>query len=171
MIFGHDKVTTGAASDINQVTKVARRMVVEWGMSDKLGFLSYADDGAQEVFLGHSTNASKNISTVTAQTIDEEIRIIVDRTYKRAEEILKNNVNELELLAHGLLEHETLSGKDVKKIVEGEKIEKQKRAPIVRMSKKTKMPTSDAVGEKSAVAEKKKGTKKGKTNKSEAPKS
>ncbi len=145
MIFGADKVTTGASSDINQVTKIAKMMVVEWGMSEKLGFLSYAGEGAQEVFLGHSTSTTKNLSNITAQKIDEEIRAIVDRTYKRAEDILKSNVKELELLAQGLLEHETLSGEDIKKIVNGKKLEKQKTSKVVTDSKKVKMPTSEDI--------------------------
>jgi cell division protease FtsH len=141
MIFGYDKITTGASSDINQVTKIARRMVVEWGMSDKLGFLSYADDNAQAVFLGHSTTSSKNMSAATAETVDEEVRAIVDRTYQKAEKILKDNSAALELLANGLLEHETLSGDDIKKILSGNKLVKQKKEQIVKTSKKTKMPT------------------------------
>ena len=140
MIFGYGKVTTGASSDINQVTKIARRMVIEWGMSDKLGFLSYAESGAQEVFLGHQSSNHKNVSLITAQTIDEEIRKIVDAAYDRAKEILQKNVDALELLALGLLEHETLSGDDIKSIIDGKKIEKQKRPILAKPSKKMKMP-------------------------------
>jgi cell division protease FtsH len=143
MIFGREKITTGASSDIEQVTRIARMMVVEWGMSDKLGFLSYADEGAQEVFLGHSTVASKNLSMETSKIIDNEIRSIVDKTYKRAETILKNNTDALELLAEGLLEHETLSGEDIRKIIGGEKIQKLKKEETPRPSKKLKMPTSN----------------------------
>jgi cell division protease FtsH len=142
MIFGHEKITAGASSDINQATKIARLMILEWGMSDKLGFLSYAGDGAQEVFLGHSTTANKNISSSTAKIIDEEIRALVDKTYDRAKKILENNREALELLAQGLLEHETLTGEDIKKIVDGQKIVKQKRIEIVKPSKKSKMPSS-----------------------------
>ncbi|MDR1375191.1 MAG: ATP-dependent zinc metalloprotease FtsH [Holosporaceae bacterium] len=140
MIFGREKITTGASSDIDQATKIARLMVVEWGMSDRLGFLSYAE-GVQEVFLGHSSGTSKNISDITAQVIDEEIRSIMDRTYIRAQKILKNHRQELELLAQNLLEHETLSGEDIKKILGGEKIEKQKKTTVIARSKKSKMPT------------------------------
>ncbi|GHU12330.1 ATP-dependent zinc metalloprotease FtsH [Alphaproteobacteria bacterium] len=143
LIFGREKVTTGASSDIEQATRIARLMVVEWGMSDKLGFLSYADEGAQEVFLGHSTVASKNLSIDTSKTIDDEIRSIVDRTYKHAESILKSHRDALVLLAEGLLEHETLSGEDIRKIIGGEKIQKQERVEIARSSAKLKMPTSD----------------------------
>lgn len=143
MIFGKEKITTGASSDIEQVTRIARLMVVEWGMSDKLGFLSYADERAQEVFLGHSTMGNKNLSTETSKIIDNEIRSIVDRTYKRAETILKNNTIPLKLLAEGLLEHETLSGEDINKIVGGEKIQRLKKEEVPKSSKKLKMPTPD----------------------------
>ena len=142
MIFGYDKVTTGASSDIEQATRIAKRMVIEWGMSDKLGFLSYEGDGAQEVFLGHSTAATANISAKTAQVIDEEIRAIVDRTYARAKKILEENASALEVLAQGLLEHETLSGEEIKKILEGQKIEKKQKPVIVKPTKRSKMPTS-----------------------------
>ena len=142
MIFGHDKVTTGASADIEQATRIARMMVLEWGMSDKLGFLSYAGDGAQEVFLGHSTTASKNLSYETAKVIDEEIRAIVDRTYARAQKILEANKEALELLAQGLLEHETLTGDEIKKIIGGQKLVKRKKETIIPTSKKSKMPTS-----------------------------
>ena len=77
MIFGAEKVTTGASSDIKQATDIARRMVTEWGMSDKLGPLTYSEN-EQEVFLGHSVTTHKNVSEATAQTIDEEVRGIVE---------------------------------------------------------------------------------------------
>ncbi|MDR1334767.1 MAG: ATP-dependent zinc metalloprotease FtsH, partial [Holosporaceae bacterium] len=142
LIFGAEKITTGASSDIENVTRIARRMVVDWGMSEKLGFLSYADEGAHEVFLGHSSTASKNISEVTAQEIDSEIRSVVDRTYKKAETILKSNQEALELLANGLLEHETLSGEEINRIIEGQKVEKRIRKDYnFHTSEKTKMPT------------------------------
>ncbi len=117
-IFGAEKVTTGASSDIRMVTDVARRMVTEWGMSDKLGFLAYSGD-EQEVFLGRSVTQSKNVSDATASVIDSEVRRIVDEAYKDAASILKNNAKELELLAQGLLEYETLNGNEIKIIVDG----------------------------------------------------
>ncbi|MDR1983192.1 MAG: ATP-dependent zinc metalloprotease FtsH [Holosporaceae bacterium] len=160
MFFGTEKITTGASSDISAVTKIARRMILECGMSEKLGFLSYAGDRAQEVFLGHSTSASKSISSSTAKLIDEEIRALVDKTYARAKKILEDNRNALELLAHGLLEHETLTGEDIKKIVDGQKIVKQKRTPIIKTSKKSKMPSSEYVKKIDKLSPK---TKKAKT--------
>ncbi len=118
LIFGADKITTGASSDIRMVTDMARRMVTEWGMSEKLGFLAYSGD-EQEVFLGRSVTQSKNVSDKTADIIDAEIRRIVDEAYFDAEDILKKNSVELERLANGLLEYETLNGDEIKIIVEG----------------------------------------------------
>ena len=88
MIFGQDKITTGASSDIRMVTDMARRMVSEWGMSDKLGFLAYSAD-EQEVFLGRSVSQQKNVADATASIIDQEIRRIVDEAYTDAEKIFK----------------------------------------------------------------------------------
>ena len=118
LIFGADKITTGASSDIRMVTDMARRMVTEWGMSEKLGFLAYSGD-EQEVFLGRSVTQSKNLSDKTADIIDAEIRRIVDKAYFDAEDILKKYSVELERLALGLLEYETLNGDEIKIIVEG----------------------------------------------------
>ena len=118
LIFGADKITTGASSDIRMVTDMARRMVTEWGMSEKLGFLAYSGD-EQEVFLGRSVTQSKNVSDKTADIIDAEIRRIVDNAYTEADRILKENHVELERLAQGLLEYETLNGEEIKIIVEG----------------------------------------------------
>ena len=118
LIFGEAKVTTGASSDIRMVSDVARRMVTEWGMSEKLGFLAYAAD-EQEVFLGRSVSQQKNMSDTTAMLIDSEIRVIVDSAYEDAEKILKDHNDELELLAKALLEYETLSGDEIKTLIEG----------------------------------------------------
>jgi cell division protease FtsH len=118
MIFGPEKVTTGASSDIRMVSDVARRMVTEWGLSEKLGFLAYSAD-EQEVFLGRSVSQQKNMSDATASAIDGEIRSIVDSSYNDATKILKKHADQLELLAKALLEYETLSGDEIKTIVEG----------------------------------------------------
>ena len=118
MIFGQDKITTGASSDIRMVTDMARRMVTEWGMSAKLGFLAYSAD-EQEVFLGRSVSQQKNVADATASIIDQEIRRIVDEAYTDAEKILKKYKKELERLAQGLLEFETLDAQAVKIIAEG----------------------------------------------------
>ena len=113
LIFGEDKITTGASSDIRMATDMARRMVTEWGMSDKLGFLAYSAD-EQEVFLGRSVSQQKNMSDQTASIIDAETRRIVDEAYDDATKILKKHDDELERLAQGLLEYETLNGDEIK---------------------------------------------------------
>ncbi|MGA0950895.1 MAG: ATP-dependent zinc metalloprotease FtsH [Candidatus Puniceispirillaceae bacterium] len=118
LIFGDDKVTTGASSDIRMATDMARRMVTEWGMSEKLGFLAYSAD-EQEVFLGRSVSQQKNMADATASIIDSEVRRIVDEAYAAATKILKKHNVELERLAQGLLEYETLDGEEIKIIVEG----------------------------------------------------
>ncbi|HXP97216.1 MAG TPA: ATP-dependent zinc metalloprotease FtsH [Telmatospirillum sp.] len=121
LIFGVDKITTGASSDIKMATDMARRMVTEWGMSEKLGPLTYGEND-QEVFLGHSVATHKNVSEATAKTIDEEIRGIVDTGYARARKTLTDNLDNLNTLAQGLLEFETLSGEEIRQLLRGETI-------------------------------------------------
>jgi cell division protease FtsH len=121
LIFGLDNVTTGAASDIRQATVTARRMVTEWGMSDKLGRIRYSDN-EEEVFLGHSVTQRKNVSDATAKLIDEEIRRLVEDGEITARKVLSEHLNELHALAKGLLEYETLSGDECRKIIAGEEI-------------------------------------------------
>ncbi|MDB2324709.1 ATP-dependent zinc metalloprotease FtsH [Alphaproteobacteria bacterium] len=130
IIFGEDKITTGASSDIRMATDMARRMVTEWGMSDKLGFLAYSAD-EQEVFLGRSVSQQKNVSDATASIIDGETRRIVDEAYNDATKILKKNSKELERLAQGLLEYETLNGDEIDIIVEGGTLSRQDPADEV----------------------------------------
>ena len=148
IIFGRSKVTTGASSDISMATNIARKMVTEWGMSDKLGPLAYGEN-EQEVFLGHSVTQKKNISESTAQEIDKEIRKIVDEAYKKSYSILKKNINQLHKLAKGLLHYETLTGDEIKDIIKGKKIKK-----FVAKSKKNKNKTLTPVP---TVDKKKKG--------------
>ncbi len=121
LIFGEDKVTTGAADDIRRATSLARRMVTEFGFSDKLGPLRYAEN-EEEVFLGHSVTQRKNVSDATAKVIDDEIRRIVDEGETTAREILTGHLDELHLLARGLLEYETLSADEIRRIIKGERI-------------------------------------------------
>ncbi len=123
LIFGSEKITTGASSDIRHATDIARRMVTEWGMSDVMGPLSYGEP-TQEVFLGHAVTQHKNISDTTASQIDKEVRKIVDNSYERAQKILKDNIDHLHALAKGLLEYETLSGDEIQSLLNGDKIEK-----------------------------------------------
>src|ERR1700749_2766516 len=121
LIFGHDKVTTGAADDIRRATTLARRMVTEFGFSEKLGPLRYSEN-EEEVFLGHSVTQRKNVSDGTAKVIDEEIRRIVDEGQQRARDILTDKLEELHLLAKGLLEYETLAVDEIRRIIRGERI-------------------------------------------------
>jgi len=121
IIFGPDKVSNGAAGDIKMATDQVRRMITEWGMSDRLGMIAYGDN-SQEVFLGHSVTQSKNVSEATAREIDREIKEIIDRAYGKARRILTENVEELHRLARGLLEHETLSGDEIRTVLRGEPV-------------------------------------------------
>jgi cell division protease FtsH len=121
IIFGPDKVSNGAAGDIKMATDQARRMITEWGMSDKLGMIAYGDN-SQEVFLGHSVTQNKNVSEATAREIDAEIKDIIDRAYAKAKRLLTENVEELHRLARGLLEHETLSGDEIRTVLRGEPV-------------------------------------------------
>jgi cell division protease FtsH len=136
LIFGADKVSNGASGDIKMATDQARRMVTEWGMSEKLGMIAYGSND-QEVFLGHSVTQSKNVSESTAQAIDAEIRAIIDGAYARATKVLSENIDELHLLAKGLLEHETLSGDEIKLVIRGE--------PVVRNRPDEPAPTRGSV--------------------------
>ena len=121
VIFGADKVSNGASGDIKMATDQARRMITEWGMSDKLGMIAYGDN-SQEVFLGHSVTQSKNVSEATAREIDSEIKAIIDNAYAKARRILSENVEELHRIARGLLEHETLSGDEIRTVLRGEPV-------------------------------------------------
>jgi cell division protease FtsH len=121
MVFGDDKVTSGAQSDIEQATRLARAMVTRWGMSDRLGPLSYGEN-QEEVFLGHSVARQQNFSEETARLIDEEIKRFVNEGYETAKRILNEKREDLEMLAQGLLEYETLSGEEIQAVLRGEKI-------------------------------------------------
>jgi cell division protease FtsH len=123
MIFGYDKVSSGASSDIQYATTLARDMVTRWGMSDALGPLQYAEP-EEEVFLGYSVNRTRQMSNETAQAIDKEIRRVVEDGYKRAQTLLTENKEQLEALAQALLEYETLSGDEIKKVLAGEPIDR-----------------------------------------------
>lgn len=121
IIFGEEKVTTGASSDIKMATEIARRMVTEWGLSEKMGPLSYGDS-EQEIFLGHSITQHKNMADSTVQAIDQEVRDIVETAYAVARTILTNYLKELHIIAQGLLEYETLTGEEIKSLLKGKKI-------------------------------------------------
>jgi cell division protease FtsH len=123
IVFGYDKVSSGASSDISYATNLARDMVTRWGMSDALGPLQYAE-ADEEVFLGYSVNRQKNMSNETAQAIDKEIRRVVEQGYERAKTLLKEHRQDLETLALALLEYETLSGDEIKTVLAGGSIDR-----------------------------------------------
>ena len=112
-------MTAGAASDIEQATKIARHMVTQWGMSDTLGPVGYAEN-TQEVFLGHSITQGKNISEATSQQIDSEIRRIIEGGYGHATELLSSSRVQLDRIAGSLLERETLTGDDITTLMHGD---------------------------------------------------
>jgi cell division protease FtsH len=121
LIYGEEHLNTGAASDIMQATELARRMVTEWGMSERLGPLRY-NENQQEVFLGHAITQRQNMSEDTAKLIDEEIRRIVTDGEKKAREVLFANRDKLEAITQALMEFETVSGDEVNALMRGEKI-------------------------------------------------
>ena len=120
MIFGKDKVTSGAQSDIEQATRLARMMVTRWGFSEELGAVSYGEN-QDEVFLGMSVARQQNVSEATAQKIDAEIKRLVEEGHDEARKILEAKRADLEVLAKGLLEFETLSGDEIKDLLIGKR--------------------------------------------------
>ncbi len=135
MIFGKEKVTSGAQSDIQQATRLARMMVTKWGFSKELGTVSYGEN-QDEVFLGMSVARQQNVSEATAQTIDSEVRRFVEEGLVEAQKILDEKKDDLETLAKGLLEYETLSGDEIKDLLAGK--------PPVRDSGEPPAPTRGA---------------------------
>ncbi|OYR13135.1 ATP-dependent zinc metalloprotease FtsH [Brucella grignonensis] len=118
--FGKENITSGASSDIQQATKLARSMVTQWGYSDKLGRVAYGDN-QEEVFLGHSVSRTQNVSEETAQIIDAEVRRLIDEAYADATRILTEKREDWIAIAEGLLEYETLSGDEIKELIAGNK--------------------------------------------------
>ncbi|GAA4657346.1 ATP-dependent zinc metalloprotease FtsH [Bartonella pachyuromydis] len=116
--FGKENITSGAASDIEQATKLARAMITRWGFSDLLGNVAYGDN-QDEVFLGHSVARTQNVSEETARMIDAEVRKLIDNAYKSATEILNTKRKEWFALARGLLEYETLTGAEINEVIVG----------------------------------------------------
>jgi cell division protease FtsH len=123
LIFGHDKVSSGASSDISYATDLAKNMVTQWGMSDKLGPLKYGDN-QEEVFLGHSVTRTQNVSEETSRLIDSEVKSIVTQGYERAKQVLTDNIDQLHALAGALIELETLSGDEIKRVLAGERVDR-----------------------------------------------
>jgi cell division protease FtsH len=150
VIFGYNKVSSGASSDIQYATQLARDMVTRWGMSDALGPLQYAEPD-EEVFLGYSVNRQRQMSNETAQAIDKEIRRIVEEGYERAKHLLDEHRDQLESLAQALLEYETLSGDEIKRVLAGEPIDRGgAKGPAIPSAgssiPKAKRPKAGAVG-------------------------
>jgi cell division protease FtsH len=148
IIFGAENVTTGAGNDIQQATNMARRMVTEYGFSDKLGRLRYTDND-EEVFLGHSVARHKNVSDATAKLIDEEVRRLIEEAETTAQNVLTEKASDLETLAQALLEYETLSGSEVDTLLSGGTIA---RADLTEDNSdnntKSSVPTSGSGAEK-----------------------
>ncbi|MFI4980552.1 MAG: ATP-dependent metalloprotease, partial [Nevskiales bacterium] len=118
LTLGPDRVTTGASNDIERATDMARKMVTKWGLSEKLGPLSYSQD-EDEVFLGRSVTQHKNVSESTATAIDSEIRHVIDTNYQRAREILETHMDKLHAMAAALIKYETLDLDQVMRIMQG----------------------------------------------------
>jgi cell division protease FtsH len=118
LIFGDECVTTGAQNDIHRATDIARNMVTKWGLSDRLGPLTYSED-EQEVFLGHSVTQHKNVSDETTHLIDEEVRLIIEGQYGRAKEILIENLDKLHAMSDALMKYETIDSAQIDDIMAG----------------------------------------------------
>jgi cell division protease FtsH len=118
IVFGADYVTTGASSDIERATEIARNMVTKWGLSERLGPLTYSEDDG-EVFLGRSVTRHKQVSDVTAHAIDEEIKSVIDECYQDARSILQENIQKLHTMAEALIKYETLGEEQIKDIMDG----------------------------------------------------
>ena len=116
LIFGHDKVTSGASSDIDMVTKMAKNMVTKYGMSEELGTIAYGEN-EEEVFLGRSVTEQQNMSEETAKKVDSEVKKIVDKGYERAKKVLTEKIEDLHKLAKALLIYETLSGDEIRDLI------------------------------------------------------
>jgi cell division protease FtsH len=118
IIFGPEYVTTGASNDIERATEIARSMVTKWGLSDKLGPQTYAEDEG-EVFLGRSVTQHKQVSDVTAHVIDEEIRVLIDSNFQKAKDILTRDVDKLHKMAEALIKYETIDDSQIADIMAG----------------------------------------------------
>lgn len=119
-------VSSGAAMDIEQVTRIARAMVLEWGMSEKLGFVKYSPDSSRETLI-----SEKSYSDGTAKVIDDEIRRFIDEAYRDAERILSENWDKVEAVAQALLKHETLEADEVRRLCQGEALDRPSLSGIL----------------------------------------
>ena len=120
LIFGKDKVTTGASSDIERATEIAKNMVTKWGLSDKMGPMSYSDEDG-EVFLGHSVTQHKTMSDDTAKQIDSEVRKLINKSYDTATKMINDNMDKLHAMSEALLMYETIDKDQIDDIMSGVK--------------------------------------------------
>jgi cell division protease FtsH len=142
IVFGYEKVTSGASSDIKMATLLARAMVTQYGMSDKLGPLAYGDN-EEEVFLGHSIARTQNLSDETQTVVDEEIHRLVDESFEHAKKIIQQNLDDLHTIARGLLEYETLSGEEIKDLLRGRPVVREYPVePPTRTTPASAVPTA-----------------------------
>lgn len=141
LIFGYDKVSSGASSDIQYATKLARAMVAEWGMSDKLGPIHYADAQGEPFLGGMMGRPASGVSPDTANQIDAEVKAIVEGAHKEATRILTERRKDLETLAEALLEYETLSGDDIKQLLAGEAILRTSSSADAAATRKSSLPS------------------------------
>ena len=133
-----DELTTGAGNDIEQATKIARKMVCEWGMSDVLGPMTFGKKN-EEIFLGREIQSHRDYSEVTARMIDEEVVRVVRKAQSKAEQVLNNNINQLHNLAKALLEYETIDGDEVITVMEGEKISRKSNGAVKKNNSKSSL--------------------------------
>jgi cell division protease FtsH len=142
LIFGPDKVTNGATGDIQQATRLARAMVTEWGMSERLGRVRY-NGNEQEIFLGHSVAQSRNISEATANLIDQEVRELIEEGEQTARRLLREYQGDLHTLANALLEYETLSSEEVHAVLRGEKLDRPDDSASTPLPPTPALPVTD----------------------------
>jgi len=128
LVFGYDRVTTGASSDIQKATSIARRYVTQWGLSDAIGPILVGDN-EQELFLGREIQHRREVSEQTAQLVDAEVKRVITNAYERAKEVLSENIDLLHTMAQALLERETLSAEDIRMMARGEKLPPLPRGP------------------------------------------
>ncbi len=141
LVNGPDRVCTGAYGDIMQATRLARSMVTQAGMSEKLGMIAYGDN-SQEIFVGRSVTQTNNVSEATAREIDLEVKRLIDEAYAKATEIIGTRIEELHRLARGLLEYETLSGEEIRTVLRGEPVIKQVVDEPAADTRRGSVPTS-----------------------------
>ncbi|ANP46931.1 ATP-dependent zinc metalloprotease FtsH [Candidatus Viadribacter manganicus] len=144
--FGKDKVTSGASSDIQAATSLARNMVTRWGYSDDLGLVAYGDN-QEEIFLGHSVARTNNISGTTAKKIEDEVKRFVNEGYEKAKQVLTERAEDHKRLAEALLEYETLSGEDIAIILRGEKLDRPDDTPSTPSAPTPALPVTDDDGQ------------------------